>query len=84
MHDFGGVLRQREAAVSMLLRDQREDLFEFSQGRLAGVHERVAASESRDLGYPGSVGLLVQHDLVVVEGHHAIIRLGCGGAACGR
>jgi hypothetical protein len=72
MHDFGGVLRQCHPAVQMLLRDQREDVFEFGQGRFAGVHERVAASKSRDLGHPGPVVLAVQHDFVVVEGHRAI------------
>ncbi|MNC89503.1 hypothetical protein D3C83_54480 [compost metagenome] len=64
----------------MLLRDQLEDLFEFSQGRLAGVHERVAAAKSRDLGHPRTVVLAVQHHLVIVKGHRAIIRLPIPGA----
>ncbi len=65
MHDFSSVLRQCHPVVPMLLRDQREDLFEFGQGRFAGVHECVAASKSRDLGHPGPVVLPVQEVAVV-------------------
>jgi hypothetical protein len=31
MYDFGGVLRQCYAALQMLLRDHRKDVFEFGQ-----------------------------------------------------
>jgi hypothetical protein len=58
----------------MLLRNQPKDLFEFGQSRFAGVHKRVAASESRDLGHPGAIVLAVQHDFVVVKSHGVIIR----------
>ena len=62
-------------AVQMLLRDQREDVFEFRKSCFAGIHKGVAASESRDFSHPGSVDLPVQHDFVVVESHGVIIRL---------
>ena len=83
MHDFGSVLRQLHPAVPMLLRDQCEDLFEFGQGRFSGVHERVAASKSRDLGHPRSIVLPVQHDFVVVKSHGVIVRLSRTGPASG-
>jgi hypothetical protein len=69
MHDFGRVLRQSLPAVLMLLGDQRKYVLEFSQGRLARVHQRVAASESRDFGYPRTVVLAVEDDLVIVKTH---------------
>ena len=75
MHDFSRVLRQRHPAVPMLLGDQREHLRELGQGRLARVHQRVAAAEGRDLGHPGSIVLPVEYDLVVVKAHGSIIRL---------
>ena len=74
MHDFGRVLRKVLSAIVMLLGDQRKYVLEFSQGRLARVHQRVAASESRDFGYPRAVVLAVKDDLVIVKAHGAIIR----------
>ena len=74
MHDFGRVLRKGLPAVLMLLGDQRKYVLEFSQGRLARVHQRVAASESWDFGYPRAVVLAVKDDLVIVKAHGAIIR----------
>ena len=74
MHDFGRVLRKGLPAVLVLLGDQRKYVLEFSQSRLARVHQRVTASESGDLGYPRAVVLAVQNDLVIVKAHGAIIR----------
>src|SRR5687767_8478410 len=74
MHDFSRVLRKRLPAVLMLLGDQIKYVLEFSQGRLARIHQRVAASERRDFGYPRAIFLAVEDDLVIVKAHDAIIR----------
>jgi hypothetical protein len=74
MHDFGRVLRKGLPAVLALLGDQRKYVLEFSQSRLARVHERVTASESGDLGDPRAVVLAVQNDLVIVKALGAIVR----------
>ena len=42
-------------AVQMLLRDQREDVFEFRKSCFAGIHKGVAASESRDFSLDTAV-----------------------------
>src|SRR5687767_8739310 len=81
MHDFGRVLRKILPAVLMLLGDQRKYVLEFGQGRLARVHQRVAASESRDVSYPRAVVLAVKDDLVIVKAHGAIIRRAARGLA---
>ena len=51
-------------------------VLEFSQGRLARVHQRVATSENWDFGYPRAIVLAVKDDLVVVKAHGAMIRRG--------
>ena len=84
MHDFGRILREGLAAVLILLCDQREHLFELGEGGLPSVHQRVAASESRDLGHPRAIVLSVEYDLVVIEAHGGDYTTGAPVAALAR
>lgn len=69
MHDFSRVLRKRLSAILILLGNKSEHLLEFCEGRLARIHQRVAAAKGRDVGHPRAIVLAVKNDLVVVKAH---------------
>ncbi len=72
MHDCGGVDWQGHSAILVLLGDEREHAGQLGEGPLPRVHQRVAASDGRDLRHPCPIVLPVKYDLVVVKAHGAI------------
>ena len=69
MHDLGRVQGEGPAALGVLVCDQSKHAMQLCQGRLAGVHQRVAAADCRPFCDPAAVELAVHDDLVVGKGH---------------